>query len=174
MTPDIETAILPDSDLYAMQARCDAASLPPWTGWGMRLHLSGPDTEFATHARTDLPRLIAEVRRLRDMLKPDVTGFHDCTGGVIQRYPRLLCSRCGKSGGEDFDPVEVITRLRAIQAGLHRDRSGVGYVNMEQCARGCTSGNVPEWPVLRTECRDALDEIARLRAELDFYRKENP
>jgi hypothetical protein len=72
-------------DLDAIQARADAATDGPWTtyvagagiwssapyGWVLRSDegpiLFGPlaDIEFAAHARTDVPALVAEVRRLR-------------------------------------------------------------------------------------------------------------
>lgn len=73
--------------LAAMERRCEFARAGPWTivsrlppnQWGARSVLSTgeggrpfdldgakeADHEFIAHARTDLPRLIAEVRRLR-------------------------------------------------------------------------------------------------------------
>ena len=76
-----------DADLDAMQARCDAAPEGPWAV-GMRNGFRYWETEegldllwytndddgiharfgvdaFIAHARTDVPRLIAEVRRLK-------------------------------------------------------------------------------------------------------------
>lgn len=72
-----------DAELDEMQARCDAATEGPWDinndlgtdeiycDW----HSVGPialvgqfadaNSIFIAHARTDIPRLIAEVRRLR-------------------------------------------------------------------------------------------------------------
>jgi hypothetical protein len=84
--------LLSDEELNEMQARCAAASVAPWTAMlegrdhtsgssfimtgtgdsrGDDIELSGAspaDYEFIAHARQDLPRLIAEVRRLRSVL----------------------------------------------------------------------------------------------------------
>ena len=83
-----------EEDLQAMQARADAASPGPWLSWvegrdhlaGSNLiqtHGGGPegvdielvggavaDQDFIAAARSDLPVLIAEVRRLRGLLEP--------------------------------------------------------------------------------------------------------
>jgi hypothetical protein len=89
---------LSDADLDAVEARCRAATPSPWWAWvegrdgtsassfigrgldGARhsdLYLStdpgdrvtDEDYDFIAHARQDLPRLLAEVRRLRN--QPD-------------------------------------------------------------------------------------------------------
>ncbi len=73
----------------SMKARCDAATPGPWRSWierrdheagssfiqtgegtsrGPDIELSGvtaADQDFIAHARQDLPRLVAEVYRLR-------------------------------------------------------------------------------------------------------------
>ncbi len=90
--------MMTEEQLAAIQARCDAATPPPWyvheadgedaeTGepWaqldgiedrhGDRLadeHLdweSDEDFVFVTHARTDVPDLLAEIRRLREVVR---------------------------------------------------------------------------------------------------------
>ncbi|MGN7133404.1 hypothetical protein ACTHQY_09035 [Rhodococcoides corynebacterioides] len=66
-------------DLDAIEARADAATVGPWTligggeyvtGAGLLVApddggVSSDDAEFIAHARTDVPVLVAEVRRLR-------------------------------------------------------------------------------------------------------------
>ena len=92
---------LDDTELDAIEARCDSATPAPWRAWvegrdGMsgdtfigqgtdergspqRLDLylsrypgdppvSAADHDFIAHARDDVPRLVAEVRRLRTLL----------------------------------------------------------------------------------------------------------
>jgi hypothetical protein len=46
---------------------------------------------------------------------------------------------------------------------LRADLLGSDFVNMQMAAKGCTSGRIDEWPVLRAEIRRALDEIAQYR-----------
>ncbi len=78
---------LSDEELAAMQARADAATPAPWMArfGGQRQNVfvsnkevilfdvghlapSTPDMEFIAAARSDVPRLLAEVRRLRAAL----------------------------------------------------------------------------------------------------------
>ena len=75
---------LTEAELQQMQARCEAATKGPWRSLVEgRDHLSGSDfirtagedielsgattadQDFIAHARQDVPRLIAEIRRLR-------------------------------------------------------------------------------------------------------------
>jgi hypothetical protein len=79
-------------ELAEIEARCERASAGPWvrslvemggeygpesvvtTGTGSRFELTGPteaDHELIAHARQDVPRLLAEVRRLRRELGLD-------------------------------------------------------------------------------------------------------
>jgi hypothetical protein len=81
---------LTDAELSAIQARCDAATSGPWESFvegrdhssgsnfirtggptrGPDIELSGAtaaDQDFIAHARQDVPRLVAEVRRLRQV-----------------------------------------------------------------------------------------------------------
>ena len=46
---------------------------------------------------------------------------------------------------------------------LRADLLGSDFVNIQMTAKGCTSGRVDEWPVLRAEIRRALDEIVKYR-----------
>ena len=100
--PDQPDELMPltNGELDAMQARCDAATPGPWrligdsfdppewfvvTEDGCEVILGPTDAmpvnsnaEFIAHARTDTPRLIAEVRRLRaeaDELFSALTGL---------------------------------------------------------------------------------------------------
>lgn len=82
-------AALTEDELRAMQARCDAATPGPWRSWvegrdmdsgnsfiqtgegsrrGEDIELTGAthaDQDFIAHAREDVPRLLAEIVRLK-------------------------------------------------------------------------------------------------------------
>lgn len=82
-----------DEELDEIEARCAAATPGPWTSWvegrdhsagssfirtgdlsdsGEDIELSGAtvaDQDFIAQARQDVPRLLAEVRRLRRLLE---------------------------------------------------------------------------------------------------------
>ena len=87
----MEGAELTDAELGAIEARCAAATPGPWRSWiegrdhtsgdsvitsrAHDIYLSPPpshaaphDQDFIAAARQDIPRLIAEVRRLRRLL----------------------------------------------------------------------------------------------------------
>lgn len=58
---------LTTDELEAMKARCERATdLGPWASmcYFLKEHLSAWDVDFIAHARTDLPRCIAEIERL--------------------------------------------------------------------------------------------------------------
>ncbi|NOT54786.1 MAG: hypothetical protein HOP18_09300 [Deltaproteobacteria bacterium] len=83
--------LMTDEDIDAIHARCAAATPGPWRSYvegrdhtsgdsfimtgegdsrGEDIELSGAtpaDQDFIAHARQDIPRLLAEVRRLRDL-----------------------------------------------------------------------------------------------------------
>jgi hypothetical protein len=84
MIAAMDEAPLTEADLAAMEARASAATMGPWTSFVEgRDHSSGSsfvqtdgedielsrasvaDQDFIAHARQDVPRLVAEVRRLR-------------------------------------------------------------------------------------------------------------
>lgn len=82
-----------EHDLREIEARADAAALGPWTSWiegrdhtagssfietrtaegrGSDIELSGASTadqDFIAAARSDVPALIAEVRRLKELVE---------------------------------------------------------------------------------------------------------
>jgi hypothetical protein len=77
--------MLTDQELVQIEKRCAAATPGPWRSYvegrdhqsgsdfirtqGDDIELSGAttdDQDFIAHAREDLPRLVAEVRRLRE------------------------------------------------------------------------------------------------------------
>ena len=83
---------LTEDELAAMEARCEAATPGPWQSWiegrdnfggdcvitteGEDIYLLPPptlrapyDQDFIAAARQDVPRLVAEVRRLRRLLQ---------------------------------------------------------------------------------------------------------
>lgn len=78
-----------EEELQEIERRCQAATPGPWHSFiEGRDHTSGSnfirtagedievvaaepsDQDFMAHARQDVPRLLAEVRRLRALLKP--------------------------------------------------------------------------------------------------------
>ena len=87
-----ENDILDAAELASIVNRCQAATPGPWTSWvegrdhesgssfimtgsgssrGDDIELSGAtiaDQDFIAHARQDIPRLVAEVKRLRNQL----------------------------------------------------------------------------------------------------------
>jgi len=89
---DKATTEFTDKDLEAIRARCEAASPAPWVSYvegrdhtsgssfimtgegenrGNDIELSGATTEdqdFIAHARQDVPRLLDEIKRLRNLL----------------------------------------------------------------------------------------------------------
>lgn len=77
---------LTSDEIEAIKARCEQATAGPWTSFiEKRDKISGPDfiqtdgediyltgatladQEFIAHARQDIPRLIAEIERLRSL-----------------------------------------------------------------------------------------------------------
>ena len=70
-------------DLDAIETRANAASMAPWlhvgqgaiagVGHTVARYVSKSDAQFVAHARTDIPALIAEVRRLSH--RPTVEGL---------------------------------------------------------------------------------------------------
>jgi hypothetical protein len=85
---------LSDDELYAIEARCNAATPGPWRSFvegrdhtsGSSFIMTGPvesrgpdielmgatpgDQDFIAHARQDVPQLLAELRRLRGSGQP--------------------------------------------------------------------------------------------------------
>ena len=86
-------AELTDKEIDKIKKRCDAASSGPWVSYiegrdhtsgsdfimtgegdsrGEDIELAGAtaaDQDFIAHARQDIPILVAEIERLRDLLK---------------------------------------------------------------------------------------------------------
>ena len=88
-----------------LQKLCDAASPGPWQPWDCRLGKDGDydvseDSFFVAAARTAMPELIAEVRRLREALqkiydyrsdKPDWNLVMAIAGDIIEPM-EIVCS----------------------------------------------------------------------------------
>ena len=86
--------ILTEEDLFAIKVRCEQATPQPWKAYieardeisgsdfiqtgGEDIYLNAgasiADIEFIAHARHDIPRLIAEVERLRKLLYDEISG----------------------------------------------------------------------------------------------------
>ncbi|MHB8406220.1 MAG: hypothetical protein ACYDCJ_12435 [Gammaproteobacteria bacterium] len=101
-------------DLDAIEARANAATPGPWDtdeyDGGLRSTVTaGPitsdeDYDFIAHARTDVPALIAEVRRLRAIearLKHAMThGYEYASEGVVVTPNVVAFIRCILTGEE--------------------------------------------------------------------------
>ena len=100
---------LTDEQLEAMEARVEAATPGPWNVFGMRLRagqeslmwadgggacwfLKDADGYFITHARTDVPALISEIRRLR---------------GLVGALVLKRCPKCGEGLASAHGPDEM-------------------------------------------------------------------
>lgn len=120
-----------DKELAEMRERVGAATEGPWAA-GHTLHVDddedGPmewvyngdryekqedDSAFCAHARTDMPRLLDEVDRLRAELKRADDTIHSefcsapgCEGGceAIERAKGTTCKNCG----HEFDNHLII------------------------------------------------------------------
>lgn len=82
-------------ELEAMKARCKRATdLGPWASmcYFLKEHLSAWDVDFIAHARTDLPRCIAEIERLRSDLEVAKGALHVIAfGGRPLGVPHIGC-----------------------------------------------------------------------------------
>lgn len=140
---------LSEDDLRAIEARANAATDGPWRDpWaapdgedefrsaggqtifaaefcdGPRLAINPPDAAFIAHAREDVPRLLAEVRRLR--------AERDEMVGVLRRIQyadnsgdeyRPLCPVC-EASGPSHDSRMVDGRLQGIEISPEPHRAG--------------------------------------------------
>lgn len=99
---------------------------------------------FIAAARTAVPDLIAEVRRLqRELASLSVLVYCDaCEGGgsVALDGNSIVCPKCGGSGKRAGAEVE---RLRELLAGVECEecRGHVVYGGMGQCAACANTGN---------------------------------
>ena len=75
-------------ELAAIEARANAATLGPWTWAGSVIGIRHLDAEFIAEARSDIQRLIADVRRLQAQI-PGVVYCPQCVGSVD------YCCLCG-------------------------------------------------------------------------------
>jgi len=85
----VQQPFVSDDEIEAIKRRCAEATPGPWTSYvESREHMSGSDfimtqgediyltgattadQDFIAHARQDIPKLVAEVARLRKLLSP--------------------------------------------------------------------------------------------------------
>jgi hypothetical protein len=85
----IQPSSLSDDDIAEIRDRCNRATPGPWKSYvegrdhtsgsdfimtgGEDIYLTGAsvdDQDFIAHARQDIPKLIAEIERLRKLLSP--------------------------------------------------------------------------------------------------------
>lgn len=127
-----------DLDLEQIKNRADKASAGPWTAhpdglvWAPRLgdpvsrSELAEDAVFIAHARTDLPRLVAEVERLQRLLAepfPTSDGYEqmaaaltDMRGLVVEilRYFYDLGHPGQAAYRSTWVPVDTLARWRQI------------------------------------------------------------
>ncbi len=89
--------------LAEIEKRCNAATAGPWfpwlvekvgwtiqvgVGWLFRASAKGTeqDARFIAHARTDIPDLLSEIKRLREELQLTQIGTHRLEGTIVQYY----------------------------------------------------------------------------------------
>ena len=101
-----------DLDLEAIKARAEAANGGPWK-----------DAEFVAHARTDVPALIAEVKRLRkrqkiddDMIDAAIMGYtlHTWKGSIPTEGDRAWV----KNGWDQMDGLSKTKHRNDFRAAL--------------------------------------------------------
>jgi hypothetical protein len=85
----IQTPFVSDEDIQEIKRRCAEATPDPWTSYvegreqmsgpsfimtqGEDIYLTGAttaDQDFMAHARQDIPKLVAEIERLRKLQSP--------------------------------------------------------------------------------------------------------
>lgn len=114
-----------DDELAAIGARCEAATAGPWFDDPGIGGIRGPDHEdivddvtgmrraedrdFTIHARSDVPALLAEVRRLREIVAPferlEAYRRSRATPGYDHEHPRqAVCRVC-------FDRAVIESRM---------------------------------------------------------------
>lgn len=77
-----------EAELAEIEARANAATPGPWKIGGLRrlqMGLMEQDADFVTAARTDVPALVAEVRRLLAALAKIDSDTIDPLAGAIAR-----------------------------------------------------------------------------------------
>lgn len=77
-------------ELQAIRERLAKTTPGPWSylvpgsvgahGYVLFYHVSNRDAEFVCHAREDVPKLLREVERLRQLLKRQVDACMECGG----------------------------------------------------------------------------------------------
>lgn len=105
-------------DLDAIQARCEKASAGPWEPYDNYIVIPGlgavqfatdnpmagdssNDTHFIAHARSDIPALLAELRRLRAGAPAEPSDVEGEPAPIIPgRNPRPATISVGAPAGE--------------------------------------------------------------------------
>jgi hypothetical protein len=172
---------LTTADLRAIRRRCQRATPAPWviypdspdgerlavegnegfrgfrilTVWPDGARPAGPDAEFVAHARDDVPRLLAEVERLRALARaapPHLAGrCASCAHWASYNDGRGECTASGK--GQHEAVVGVVIR-RADDTGFcfselpAAERPKYGGTLVTPGDFGCTSWVPREGPEL--------------------------
>jgi hypothetical protein len=150
------TAPIPELDLGAIKARADAATPGPWEAgercvWqagmlntaeiavdcehgngGIQRHV---DAEFVAHARTDVPALLAEVKRLRERAEKeeqdasDLIGERDRLQELLDQFAYTIApqSVIGEHSSGN-DPWENALDMVTSAAEVRRLRNAVNAV----------------------------------------------
>ncbi len=83
-----------DKELERLEALCAKASPAPWDGEGRSLRgedggllEAEEDFDFAAAARTALPAALAEIRRLRALMKSHQEDLQQMASDLLERMP---------------------------------------------------------------------------------------
>lgn len=173
---------LTDEELAAMKARADAATPGPWRTWrgdvGDRyeviisqllgsngrevMHLSGgfghpnaDDTAFIAHARDDVPRLIAEVERLRQEKVDAAKGYpNDLSTLPPNERAAILLANIRKRGDEYGDVANSFGDLLRDALVLAARELNEAEVEVEWLRAECSLCGVP---LSTGDCNHLLD-----------------
>ena len=96
---------LTDEEIAEIRGRAEAATEGPWdVAWGTYLiTISREDAEFCIHARTDIPRLLDEVERLRALADCPAC---DGEGGSVDYFDE--CETCDGEGELPLQELEEV------------------------------------------------------------------
>lgn len=119
-------------DLDAIEARVNAATAGPWQHdgndglvWPPRIGdpVSGSnemaDADFIAAARTDVPALVAEIKRLREQLGKPCGSCHPCMNWADETWRRA--DRTPPTVDAYDDVLRELERLRQGNANLIRN-----------------------------------------------------
>lgn len=125
-----------ERELAEIRARAEKATKGPWRAFvlnGVRAVMQGDDEvikwtgfdgsdfqtgnarncRFIAHARTDIPALLAEIDRLRELMKEAATLID----AFMVHGDDTPCCEGNRTGPDQHSPGCVVTRLRTAREG---------------------------------------------------------